>query len=68
MPKAPYGKVCRRDVRAIRNVLRTKMKEWAREWAEKSIDYKKGSKFPAWRAFLAAKLRAEIRGIGITCD
>lgn len=64
MPKRPYGKVCRRDVTKIRDVVRKQMRVFAKEWAETHP----GAGFNAWRAFLSEKLKAAIKAIPVTCD
>ena len=62
MPKRPYGKVCRRDVKEIRRIIKTKMREYAREWAEKG-----GGSASEWWSFLSEKLKSEIKSLPITC-
>ena len=62
MAKAKYGKYCRRDVKEIRKILKTKMKDFSREWAERG-----GGSASEWWDFLREKLEAEIRALPIVC-
>jgi len=62
MPKARYGKVCRRDVSAIRNIVKTKMRSYAKEWAEAG-----GGSASAWWTFLSGKLKADVHALPVTC-
>ena len=62
MAKRPYGKVCRRPVEKIKKVIKEKMRDFAKEWAEKG-----GGSASEWWAFLSEKLKADIRSLPITC-
>jgi len=61
--KAPYGKVCSRDPKAIRDIIRKKMVDFAREWAERG-----GGSAQEWWDFLSEKLKAEIQSLPVTCS
>jgi len=57
-----YGKKCSRDVDAIRNVVKTRMLNFAREWAERG-----GGTAHEWWAYLREKLGAEIKALPVKC-
>lgn len=63
MAKRPYGKVCRRDVTAIRRILKTRMRDFAKEWAE----LHPGEGAASWWSFLSEKLKSEVKSIPVTC-
>jgi hypothetical protein len=62
-----YGKVCRREVSKIRDVLRKQARGWAKEWAESGLAGR-GKGHSGYEAFLKEKLSSAIKSIPVTCS
>ena len=62
-----YGKVCRRDVTKIRDVVRKQMRGFAKEWAESGLGGR-GKGHSGWEAFLREKLSAAVKTVPVTCS